>query len=306
VVSDPQSTNTMVNLRNFYLVLRTASGSFDTYTTGTARAGGTVFTGPTVYVYVSDNVRPPAAGTARGQSSVWTELLTMTPAATPSYTGLTTVGQTFTDPTPGGATITLRAISATGATVEVSRPGAAATAAVPTCLDGTALRWYRPACLQGDPTGLRAPWHRWRRGRHRWQRRGERRRYGRRPASMPTGLAPAGCPGWVGGSTGAGGVDRHRRSPDPTTGVGGKVRRRRRQTAVWSPVAAAAGPAARAALDRAGRGPGHRSGAPAARHLSTQSNRVREAGSPRTARRGVVKRRPALLHCRLPSGSGGR
>jgi len=152
VVSDPQAgANTMVNLRNFYLEFRTATGSFDTYTTGTARAGGTSFPGPSVFLYVSDNVRPPTTGNTRGQSSVWTELLTMTPAATPSYTGFTTVGQSFTDPTPGGATITLRAISAASATVEVSRPGSTAAA---TCLDGTPLVGSGAPACGAAPTGM--------------------------------------------------------------------------------------------------------------------------------------------------------
>jgi hypothetical protein len=151
VVSDPQSTDTMVNLRNFYLELRTATGTFDTYTTGTPRAGSTVFTAPTVFLYTSDNVRVPPA-TGRAQSSVWTELLTMTPAATPTYTGLTTVGQSFTDPTPGGATITLRAISATGASVEITRPNATSTAAA-TCIDGTPVVLSGPAACGAAPTG---------------------------------------------------------------------------------------------------------------------------------------------------------
>jgi MYXO-CTERM domain-containing protein len=149
-VSDPQSTNTTVNLRNFYLELRTATGSFDTFTTGTARAGSTVFTAPTVYLYASDNVRPPpATANARGQNSVWTELLNVVPTGT-AFAGFTTAGQSFTDPTPGGPTITLRAISATGATIEVTRAGSTAAA---TCIDGSALVLSGPPACGAAPTG---------------------------------------------------------------------------------------------------------------------------------------------------------
>ena len=59
-VSDPQAgANTMVNLRNYYLDLRVAAGTFDAY--GNARGQGTAitFTAPTVFIYTSDNVRNP-------------------------------------------------------------------------------------------------------------------------------------------------------------------------------------------------------------------------------------------------------
>lgn len=142
-VSDPQSTSTTVNLNNYYVELRTSGGIFDTYSTSTR---GTVFSAPTVFVYVSDNVRPPAA-TGRGQSSVWTELLNMTPTGT-AYTGLTTAGQTFVDPA-GGPTIKLESISATGATVSVTYPNGGTGS--PTCIDGTALTAPGPSL--GSCTG---------------------------------------------------------------------------------------------------------------------------------------------------------
>ncbi|HVT09375.1 MAG TPA: MYXO-CTERM sorting domain-containing protein [Polyangia bacterium] len=142
-VSDPQSTTTTVNLNDYYVELRTSGGIFDAYSTSTR---GTVFSGPTVFVYVSDNVRPPAA-TGRGQNSVWTELLNMTPSGS-AYTGLTTAGQSFVDPA-GGPTIKLESISATGATVSVTYPNGGTGS--PTCIDGTALTAPGPA--PGSCTG---------------------------------------------------------------------------------------------------------------------------------------------------------
>jgi MYXO-CTERM domain-containing protein len=143
VVSDPQSANTAVNLRNYYLELRTQTGSFDTYAAPGRNGGGVAFTAPTVFVYVSDDVRVPAA-TGRGQNSVWTELINTTPTGT-AFTGLTAVGQTFADPA-GGPTITLTAISASGATISVTNPKGTGS---PTCIDGTALAGSGPAVCGG-------------------------------------------------------------------------------------------------------------------------------------------------------------
>jgi len=99
VVSDPEaSATTMVTLRNYYAELRVATGSFDTYS-------ATTFTSPTVFIYVSDDVH------ASTSTSVWTELLNLVPSGT-TIAGLTSAGQSFTDPATG-ATITLTAISAT-------------------------------------------------------------------------------------------------------------------------------------------------------------------------------------------------
>jgi MYXO-CTERM domain-containing protein len=138
-VSDPQAgANTMVNLRNYYLDLRVAAGTFDAY--GNARGQGTAitFTAPTVFIYTSDDVRNPTTTTRNGttsltqQSSVWTELLNTTPTGT-TFTGLTAAGQSFVDPA-GGPTITLMSISAAGAVVQVTNP---MNTNPPTCLDGT-------------------------------------------------------------------------------------------------------------------------------------------------------------------------
>src|ERR1700679_1865149 len=125
-VNDPQATTTNVNLNDYYVELRTAGGIFDAFG-ATGRGSGVTFTAPTVFIYTSDNVRVPTTSTGRGgtttmtqQNSVWTELLNMTPSGT-TFTGLTTAGQSFTDPA-GGATITLTSISATGATITVSNP----------------------------------------------------------------------------------------------------------------------------------------------------------------------------------------
>jgi len=139
-VSDPQAgANTMVNLRNYYLDLRVAAGTFDAYGRTGGQGAGVTFTAPTVFIYTSDNVRNPTTTTRNGvtsltqQSSVWTELLNTTPTGT-AFTGLTAAGQSFTDPA-GGPTITLMSISAAGAVVQVTNAANAATTA--TCLDGT-------------------------------------------------------------------------------------------------------------------------------------------------------------------------
>ncbi|HSS38917.1 MAG TPA: MYXO-CTERM sorting domain-containing protein [Polyangia bacterium] len=142
-VSDPQSTGTAVSLNNYYVELRTAGGVFDTYSTSTR---GTVFSGPTVFVYVSDNVHPPSTtATGRGQTSVWTELLNMSPSGT-AYTGLTAAGQSFVDPA-GGPTIKLESISATGASVSVTYPNGGTGS--PTCIDGTPLAAPGPSSCTG-------------------------------------------------------------------------------------------------------------------------------------------------------------
>ncbi len=150
-VSDPQSTTTAVNLNDYYVELRTAGGIFDAYATR-APTSGVVFTGPTVFVYASDNIRVPTTSTRGGttqQNSVWTELLNMNPSAN-AFAGLTTAGQSFVDPA-GGPTITLTSISATGATVTVSYPNGGTGS--PTCIDGTALTAPGPTSCTGSTTG---------------------------------------------------------------------------------------------------------------------------------------------------------
>ncbi len=144
-VSDPQSTSTAVNLNNYYVELRTAGGIFDAYSTSTR---GTVFNGPTVFIYTSDNVHVPSTTSTRTiGNSVWTELLNMTPSGS-SFTGLTTAGQSFVDPA-GGPTITLKSISATGATIDVSYPNGTGS---PTCIDGSTLTAPGPTSCSGDAT----------------------------------------------------------------------------------------------------------------------------------------------------------
>ncbi len=138
-VSDPQAgANTVVNLRNYYLDLRVAGGTFDAYGAARGQGAGITFTAPTVFIYTSDDVRNPTTTTRNGttsvtqQSSVWTELLNTTPTGT-TFTGLTAAGQSFVDPA-GGPTITLMSISAAGAVVQVTNP---MNTNPPTCLDGT-------------------------------------------------------------------------------------------------------------------------------------------------------------------------
>ena len=151
-VSDPQSTNTAVNLNNYYVELRAAGGTFDAYATRVPTSG-VVFTAPTVFIYASDNVRVPTTssrGTVSQQNSVWTELLNMNPSSN-AFAGLTTAGQSFVDPA-GGPTITLTSISATGATVTVSYPNGGSGS--PTCIDGTALTAPGPtSCSASTGTG---------------------------------------------------------------------------------------------------------------------------------------------------------
>jgi hypothetical protein len=157
-VNDPQATTQNVSLNNYYVELRTAGGIFDAFGT-TGRGGGSAvtFTAPTVFVYTSDNVRVPTTSTGRGggttqQNSVWTELLNMTPSGT-AFTGLTTPGQSFTDPA-GGATITLTAISATGATITVTNPNGTGS---PTCIDGTTLAAPGPSACTASAVDGGAP-----------------------------------------------------------------------------------------------------------------------------------------------------
>jgi hypothetical protein len=152
VVSDPQATTTAVNLKNYYVELRAAAGSFDGYTAagrGGGAGAGVAYTGPTVYLYASDDVHPGTTvrGSTVTRNSVWTELINMNPAATP-FTGLTTVGQSFQDPA-GGATITLQSISATGAIIGVTVPNGTGG---PTCIDGTTLTGAGSACDGGAVT----------------------------------------------------------------------------------------------------------------------------------------------------------
>jgi MYXO-CTERM domain-containing protein len=160
VVSDPQSTGTAVDLNNFYVELRTAGNIFDTFSSTKGGGGGfgagVTFAAPTVFIYASDNVKLPTTTTGRGgtsttrqSNSVWTELLNMSPSAS-SFAGLTTAGQSFTDPNSGGATITLNSISATGASVSVTYPGGGT--ATPTCIDGTTLSAPGPTSCSGSAT----------------------------------------------------------------------------------------------------------------------------------------------------------
>jgi hypothetical protein len=151
-VNDPQATTTTVNLKDYYVELRAAAGTFDQYSAagrGGGVGGGVTYSAPTVYVYVSDDVHPGTT-TGRGgggSSSVWTELLNMSPGATP-FTGLTTVGQSFKDPA-GGATITLESISASGAVVGVT---VANGTGGPTCIDGTTMTGSGSDCDGGAVT----------------------------------------------------------------------------------------------------------------------------------------------------------
>ncbi len=132
-VSDPQATTTAVNLKDYYVELRAAAGVFDQYNTGRATRG-IAYTGPTVTIYTSDDVHTGTAARGTTGNSVWTELLNMNPTST-TFAGLTTAGQSFTDPA-GGATITLQSISATGAVIGVTVPNGTGD---PTCIDGTTL-----------------------------------------------------------------------------------------------------------------------------------------------------------------------
>jgi hypothetical protein len=151
VVNDPQATTTNVNLKNYYLELRVAGGAFDAYSTSTRGGSSLSFTGPTVFLYTSDDVHiPTTTGRGSGGSSVWTELLNTTPSGTP-FTGLTAAGQSFTDPA-GGPTITLQSISATGATITVTNPlGTGAGTA--TCIDGSAFAEPGPASCGSTGAG---------------------------------------------------------------------------------------------------------------------------------------------------------
>jgi hypothetical protein len=141
-VSDPQSTNTTVNLKNYYVELRAPAGIFDQYSTG-GRGGG--FTEPTVTVYASDDVRPGTSMRGGGGNSVWTELLNMNPgASTTTFAGLQ-VGVPFSDPS-GSPTITLQSISTTGAVVNVTVQNGTGGA---TCIDGTMLAGSGTSCDGG-------------------------------------------------------------------------------------------------------------------------------------------------------------
>jgi MYXO-CTERM domain-containing protein len=142
-VSDPQSTNTTVNLKDYYVELRAPAGTFDQYSTG-GRGGG--FTQPTVTVYASDDVHPgTSVGRGGGGNSVWTELLNMNPSAsTTTYAGLQ-VGVPFSDPS-GSPTITLQSIGTTGATVSVTIQNGTGGS---TCIDGTMLTGSGTSCDGG-------------------------------------------------------------------------------------------------------------------------------------------------------------
>ncbi|HVV49519.1 MAG TPA: hypothetical protein VHO06_07665, partial [Polyangia bacterium] len=152
-VHDPQATTQNVALNNFYVEFRAAGGLFDSYSkSGGGFGAGVTFTAPTVFIYASDNVKLPTTtnGRTRQSNSVWTELLNMNPSAS-AFAGLTTVGQSFTDPNAGGATITLTAISATGATVTVSYPNGGSGS--PTCIDGSTLAAPGPTTCTASATG---------------------------------------------------------------------------------------------------------------------------------------------------------
>ena len=147
-VNDPQATTTNVSLKDYYVELRAAAGTFDQYSAGRGGGfgGGVTYSAPTVYVYASDDVHS-GVSTGRGgggASSVWTELMNMTPGST-SFTGLTAAGSSFKDPA-GGATITLQSISATGAIVNVTVPNGTGG---PTCIDGTTLMGGGSSCDGG-------------------------------------------------------------------------------------------------------------------------------------------------------------
>ncbi len=154
-VNDPQATTTNVSLNDYYLELRVAGGNFDTYSTSGGRGGTVTFSGPTVFIYASDNVHLPPTTTGTGgrgggqqrqTNSVWTELINTTPSGTP-FTGLTAAGQSFVDPA-GGATITLMSISATGATINVSYPTGTGS---PTCIDGSTFTAPGPTACSASP-----------------------------------------------------------------------------------------------------------------------------------------------------------
>jgi MYXO-CTERM domain-containing protein len=147
-VSDPQATTTAVNLKDYYVELRTSGGLFDAYSTST-RGSTVTFSAPTVFVYTSDDVHVPSSTSRNIQNSVWTELLNMSPSGT-SFTGLTAAGQSFADPA-GGPTITLKSISATGATVDVSYPNGGSGS--PTCIDGSTLAAPGPTSCGGVASG---------------------------------------------------------------------------------------------------------------------------------------------------------
>ena len=116
-VNDPQATTTDRRPEGLLRRAPRRGGQFDQYTTtrGGGFGGGVTYKGPTVTVYVSDDVHTGVPARGAAGNSVWTELLNMTPGST-AYTGLTAAGQSYVDPA-GGATITLESISATSAVV---------------------------------------------------------------------------------------------------------------------------------------------------------------------------------------------
>jgi MYXO-CTERM domain-containing protein len=132
-IHDPQATTTNVNLNNYYVELRTATGPFDTGLN------------PTLDVYASDNVK------TGNSNSVWTEHLDMNPSTTALDT--LTVGQTFTDPS-GSPSITLNSISATLANVTVTVTGGTGD---PTCIGGAALSGAGPTTCMGTDGGAPPP-----------------------------------------------------------------------------------------------------------------------------------------------------
>ncbi len=188
-VNDPQAMTTNVNLKDYYVELRSAAGVFDQYNTGRTTSKGIPYTGPTVTVYVSDDVHNGQASRGATGNSVWTELLNMNPTST-TFAGLTTAGQSFSDPA-GGATITLESISATGAVINVEVPNGTGG---PTCIDGTTLSGTGGTCDGGVAVippfdaGVVEP-----------DAGGARRDAGSKDAGNATGKTDSGEPGETGG-----------------------------------------------------------------------------------------------------------
>jgi hypothetical protein len=121
-------------LKNYYLELRVNG------TPGEA----SLVKAPTVLVVVGDNI------TAKTRTSTHTFLLDMKPT-TNGFDGLTTAGQSFSDP-GGGLTFTVMSIDATHATIQVTYDNASGAAA--TCMDGSALAGAGPTnCSVTTGTG---------------------------------------------------------------------------------------------------------------------------------------------------------
>jgi len=99
---------------------------------------------PTVLVVAGDNIA------AKNRTSTHTFLLDMNPS-TSSFDGMTTAGQSFTDP-GGGLTFSVVSIDSTHATIQVTYDNASGAAA--TCIDGTTLAGAGPVdCTSTTGTG---------------------------------------------------------------------------------------------------------------------------------------------------------